>query len=152
MTVSHAAATKIFLGIVLSIFCGVLMLYALGLGNLTKSEISNIAQWSAIVILFMITLVLPNARRRDAIRNPDKNLSAPGTVANDNGKKSIRTGIVLLILSVVLFFCSVFIEMNFLTSLADAVDFAGASSLFFGAIYLVAGLRQATFRAVSRKN
>lgn len=64
MTVSHAAATKIFLGIVLSIFCGVLILYSLRIGRILGPLLTT---------LIATAIILYRAHQRNAIHNPDKN-------------------------------------------------------------------------------
>lgn len=104
MITPYTTVAKIVLGVGLGIFCGVVVFYALGVGNLTTSVVSNFAQWAAIVILFMITMILPHARRLDAARTPGQNINATKNVGSDNGQRAIKTGMVLLLLSVVLFF------------------------------------------------
>lgn len=137
----YTTAAKAVLGAALVVFCAVLLLYATKIGNLSEQFVSNAAQWSAIVILFVIVLVLPQARRRDEARNLSAGTSATKTADPSHGLKAIRIGAILLALSVILFIGAPSFGNALPNGFWDAVSFVDTALLFFGALYLVAGLR-----------
>ena len=141
MSGPYTTTAKAILGAALIVFCAALLFYAIGIGNLSGRSVINVAQWSAIIIVFVIVLVLPQARRRDEVRNLPAGTSATKITDPSNGLKAIRIGAILLALSVVLFVSAPSFGGGVTEGFWDAVSFVDTILLFFGGLYMAAGLR-----------
>lgn len=138
---SSTIAAKAVLGAALVAFCGILIFYAFGIGDLPYATVEKVASCSAVLIVFMALLVLPRARRRDEARNRLGNAGTLKPVDGDKGRNAIRMGSAMLALSVVLFVCVPTVYDSLPRAAQDALSFVSVGLLFFGALYLVAGIR-----------